>query len=182
MLTDKYITMRHIAILCVSLLAVMALGGCKTNENNYRAAYEMARQKERSGIDSTVYEKIRKEARPSTVDVDGRRLPALDVAVRVTSGLGEPSQLKSYCVAVAQFKQLFNAKAMTTRLRQGGYDAFVVETREPLYYVLAGSSDTASDAAMLLERVAADKSIVLRDPYPFILRPVGRAVQRAAAR
>lgn len=166
--------MKHTPIICAALLAVMVLGGCKTNENNYRAAYEMARQKERAGIDSTVYEKIRKEARPTQVDVAGRQLPALDVAVRVTAGLGDAAQLQPYCVAVAQFKQLFNAKAMTTRLRDGGYEAFVVETREPLYYVIAGGEATAEEAAALLDRVSADKGIVLRDPYPFILRPIGR--------
>lgn len=156
-----------------TIVAILALAGCKTNEKNYRAAYEMARQNERAGIDSTIYEKIRREARPSTLDINGRSLAALTVAVRLTPGDDASARLYPYCVAVAQFKQLFNARTMVKRLRDNGYDAFLVENREPLYYVIAGGSDASADAVSILDRISADKGIVLREPYPFILRPLG---------
>ncbi|MCM1518916.1 MAG: SPOR domain-containing protein [Pseudoflavonifractor sp.] len=164
--------MKRLFIFC-ALVAALAVTGCKTNEKNYRAAYEMARQNERAGIDSTIYEKIRREARPSTLDVDGRTLPVLTVAVRLTPGDDAVKRLYPYCVAVAQFKQLFNARAMVKRLRDNGYVAFLVENREPLYYVIAGGAYAPDEAISVFDRISSDGSVVLREPYPFILRPVG---------
>ena len=80
--------------------------------------------------------------------------------------------LKRYNVAVGQFKQKFNAREMRARLQANGYpDAFIIHTREPLYYVCTATCQTPQEAATALEKVKTDKSIVLRSPLPFILRP-----------
>jgi cell division septation protein DedD len=82
------------------------------------------------------------------------------------------AMLKRYNVVVAQFKQIFNAKAMMGRLKNQGYDAIVLQNPDPLYYVVAGSVDSKNEAVELLKKLTNDKSIVLREPYPCILEPL----------
>ena len=45
------------ALLC----GLLSVSSCKTNENNYRQAYEtaVAKNREASGVDSTIYARIR---------------------------------------------------------------------------------------------------------------------------
>lgn len=153
----------------IAVLAVATLMGCKTNEKNYRAAYEKAVQHERAGIDSTIYEKIRREARPMETEVAGEKVGVMTVPVSVTVGFGHRQQLKRYSVVASQFRQLFNAKTMMNRLKGYGYDAFVVQTREPLYLVIAGSDDEQSMVMKVLDAISKDKRVVLKDPYPCLL-------------
>ena len=80
--------------------------------------------------------------------------------------------VKRYNIVVGQFKQVFNARQMRERLMAGGYpDAFIIHTREPLYYVVTQTVATPEEALAAYERVKADRNIVLRDPLPFVLRP-----------
>lgn len=153
----------------IPILTLAILSGCKTNENNYRQAYETARQKESAGLDSTVYNKIRNEARPTKYNINGENIGMTTINVSVTKGFGEPSQLKHYSIVVNQFRQSFNAKAMTKRLKDNGYDAFIVQTSEPVYYVVAGSFDSKEDALTLLHSLRADTRMVLKEPFPHLL-------------
>ena len=161
-------------ILAFAAIAVIATS-CKTTEANYKAAYERAVERKNEGIDSTVYDAIRREAKPSVIAIDGGvQLPLVTEHVSVTPDNGNTSiTLKRYCIVVGKFKQIFNARSMRTRLASSGNypDAFIVQTREPLYYVCTATCQTPQEAATALEKVKTDKSIVLRSPLPFILRP-----------
>ena len=93
--------------------------------------------------------------------------------VFITPGDSVPNKLKTYNLIIGQFKQLFNANSMRQRLRDMGYtDAFVVQTAEPYYYVVAQDYDDQSQAAAALKRMRANPPFRLRDPLPFLLRPV----------
>ncbi len=151
------------------ILSLIALVGCKTNENNYRQAYEIAQQKERAGLDSTVYDKIRQEARPLTVDVNGESVRMMTQNVSVVPSYGDASQLKRYSVVANKFHQSFNAKAMMHRLQDNGYKAFLLQTSDPVYYVVVGSFDSKEEATFLLRELEADSRIVLKEPYPYLL-------------
>lgn len=144
---------------------------CKTSEANYRAAYELARQKETAGVDSTVYSAIRREERPQTVVIGGDTLAMKSEYVRLTDGCGGTSEgFRPYNVVIARFKQLFNAKSVRSRAIEAGYsDAFIVQTREPLYYVVAVSCATPAEAREALADVSRREPVVMRDPCPFIL-------------
>lgn len=158
----------------IALTALLAVS-CKTNENNYRQAYEtaVAKNRDASGVDSTIYARIRNSAKMSDLVVGQDSLPMRTEYVGYTENGGASREmLKRYNVVVGQFKQVFNARQMRERLLSGGYpDAFIIHTREPLYYVCTATCETAEEAAQALDKVRTDKSIVLRDPLPFILRP-----------
>lgn len=162
-----------IALLAAAVIAVSATS-CKTNESNYRAAYEAAKQKneESRGIEGTVYEKIRNEAIDSRLIVDGDSIPMMTVNVKIASATATPEQVKKYSVVVNQFKQIFNARSQMDRLRANGYpDAFLLETAEPLYYVVAATTDDGEEAKRYYTKILKDKSIVMKSPFPWILRP-----------
>lgn len=162
-------------ILPLILLGALALGACKTTQENYQRAYEtaVAKRGDSSGLDSTIYGRVRTQARMSKLAVGADTLDLRTEALGYTEGGGASREtLKRYNVVVGQFKQVFNARQMRERLIGAGYDgAIIVHTREPLYYVVAGSVETPAEAATLTDRVKADKSIVLRKPLPFLLRP-----------
>lgn len=149
------------------------LCGCKTSEDNYRAAYELARQNDRSGIDSTTYARIRNEAIPVSAVVDGDTLRMKAEYVRLTEGeSADGARLMPRNIVVAQFKQIFNARSLRRRLLELGYtDALILETREPLYYVVAATASDNAAALQLRQQIAADSRIPMRAPFPWVLRP-----------
>lgn len=164
--------MRFMLILLLAGAMLPTMWSCKTSEANYRAAYELARQKDTAGVDSTVYSRIRSEERPQTVVAGGDTLAMKTEYVRLTDGCGGTAEgFRPYNVVIARFKQLFNAKSVRSRAIEAGYkDAFIVQTREPLYYVVAVSCATTAEARKALADVTKRQPVVMRDPCPFILR------------
>lgn len=163
----------------VVLLCVLLLWSCKTNENNYRQAYEKAmeaRQNADADLDSTIYGRARRDfgmqrlvAGNDTVDVKVQH-----VKVTVDGG-GINESLKRYSVVAGQYKQLFTAKSMRERLFEAGYPAsFVVQTSEPYYYVISASYDDAADAVEALRMLESDKPVAMKAPAPYILQRAGR--------
>lgn len=164
--------MKNIIAIIIAAAIATGLFGCKTTEENYRAAYELAKQKNASGgIDSTIYSRIRNEARPQTTIVNGDTLAMKSEYVRLTPDCGSPEQFHTYNVVIAQFKQLFNAKSVRKRAIEAGYaDALIVQTREPLYYVVAASSNSTAEIQKSLGKIQSTPPVVLKEPCPFILR------------
>ena len=155
------------------LMVVFLLASCKTNEVNYRAAYDIAKQKSMDGVDAETYEKMQRESMPSKIVADGDTLRMMRASVGVAKYEGnEGVVLNRYNVAIAQFRQIFNAKAMMGRLKNQGYDAMVLQNPDPMYIVVAGSVENKADAVALIKKLEKDKSIVLKDPYPCILEPL----------
>lgn len=162
---------RYLIAACV---AALAFTGCKTTEANYKAAYEAAKQKneETRGIEGTVYEKIRNEAIESRLIVKNDSIPMSTVQVKIARQTASPDSVKRYSLVVNQFKQVFNATSQMNRLRSEGYpEAFLLETAEPLYYVVASSFDSPEEASAAYKKIIADKSVTMKAPFPWILRP-----------
>lgn len=161
------------------IIAAVALTGaftsCRTTEANYRAAYQTAVAKRDSagGVDSTIYSRIRRDATMSVLAVGSDSLPLRTEYIGYTADGGASREtVKRYVVVAGQFKQLFNAMQMRRRLEGMGYEgAFVVNTREPLYYVCTATSAAADTAAAAFRRLTSDKGLKLLPPAPFILRP-----------
>lgn len=166
---------RYFLPLVWAVIIASVCASCKTTEENFRYSYETARQKAdegNNGIDGTVYDRIRNEAIRSHMVSDGDTIPLNTINVAAVKDVSTPDDVKRYSVAVAQFKQLFNAKSMASRLRERGYDgATVVMTAEPLYYVIAAGADTNAEATALWRKVRADKQMVMKAPFPWILAP-----------
>lgn len=138
---------------------ILTLSGCKTTEENYRKAYDLATQGD-------------KNAQSDIPEISGEEVKVQWAEyVTFTDGCGaDKADFKKHCVVVAQFKQVFNAKAMRNRLAEGKYPhAIVINDREKTYYVVAAAFDTRAEAENALENVSKDKDMSLKAPYPRLL-------------
>lgn len=166
--------MRKLIYLMALLLAAGMLS-CKTNEKNYRQAYErtMARDSARVDFDQTVYGQYRRQERQERVVSAGDTAQVTVRRVNVTPDQGvAESDMQKYNIVVAGFKQLLNAKSMRDRIKDGGYQsAFVVQTPEPYYYVVAATSASLADAQQILQQLRAQSPVAMRSPNPYILVP-----------
>lgn len=155
-------------------VCILVLSGCRTTEKNYREAYErtLARDSSRTDFDETVYGRYRRDIREVPVFTESDTVNSRLVKVEITPDGGAiPENLKQYCVVVAGFKQLFNARSMRERLVDAGVPgAFVVQTREPFYYVVAGSFSAFPDAIALLRRMEQKPPFRLPEK-PYLLTP-----------
>ncbi len=167
--------MRKIIFYMAGLILALGVVSCKTNENNYRAAYQaaVAHREEASGLDSTIYARIRNQAVESKLATGNDTLPIKTEYIGYPKdGGASREKVLRYNIVVGQFKQIFNANAMRQRLLSAGYeDAMILNTREPLYYVIAAACSTAAEAAELYNKVKSDSGLVLREPMPFVLQP-----------
>ncbi|MBR4723047.1 MAG: SPOR domain-containing protein, partial [Muribaculaceae bacterium] len=90
-----------------------------------------------------------------TREVNGEQVRMTGKFVKVSNGQ-DSIALKKYNSVVAEFRQLFNANSMAKRLRDAGYDGtFVVETKEPIYYVVVATADTPEEALDSVKRLRA---------------------------
>ena len=167
--------MKLYGIMAMTVLAAILIPSCKTTEKNYRTAYERtmaAQDTTHLDFDQTIYGRYRRDMRTSEAVIGGDTVATRIQRVYITPGDSVPGKLKNYNLVVGQFKQLFNASSMRQRLRDKGYtDAFVVQTAEPYYYVVAQDYDDQAQAAAALKRLRANPPFRLRDPLPFLLRP-----------
>lgn len=150
-----------------ALLAIIV--SCKTTEKNYREAYELAKE---TTQDSTMLKLIEKEQSPLLTIIEGESVPLRKEYVSVVVEEGTPKEdFKRYNIVVGRYRQIFNARSMQTRMRSLGYDAFVVQTREPAYFVVIYSSDLIKDISLKIKEIQVDKRIVIKSPFPWVLEP-----------
>ena len=122
------------AFLLLSLMALaMMTVGCKTHRKQLPSGIRDGGCKNRdsSGVDSTIYAKIRNSARTSDLVVTGDTMPMRTEYIGYTEDGGASREtIGRYNVVVGQFKQVFNARQMRARLQSSGYDsAFIIHTR-----------------------------------------------------
>lgn len=158
--------------MAVAMLAC-CLWACKPTEKNYRAAYEtaMAARLAADSIDGGVQPMPGSGAERAVVG--GVEVGVVREFVAVTAdGGGIKEYIKRYCVVAARFKQKFNALSMRERLAESGYPgAFVVQTGAPEYFVVAGSTSDAREAAELVRRLEADTACPPQRGCPLVLVP-----------
>ena len=170
------VLVRIFAFCCCVVVAAVALSGCGTNEKNYKTAYDKAKEKDGDGLESTIYNRIREQRREEIMMVGGDSVAVATEYVTAAKDAGfDAGQLKRYNVVAGQFKQLFHAKSLRKRMADGGYgDAIIVETGEPLYYVVVKSTGSLAEAKAVADSVAVASPVKLREGFPFILRASNR--------
>lgn len=158
------------------LLVGIFVTGCRTNENNYRSAYEIAKQKkEKSEENIPGGSRLYKYDLPKETVIEGDTLQALRTYAGIVEGGNiTREEMKKYNVVVGQFKQLFNARQMMSRIKDNGYvDAGVLVTRQNDFLVISNQLSTPGDALSAIRKVEADSMLKLREPLPFVLIPNG---------
>lgn len=146
--------------LSVAVIATSALLiGCKAKESTYKAAYEMAQQKELADESvSTVSQSVEtatvkeETPQPTTVKVEE---PSVKVTVEkvTTVDAGDAAKLKTYNVVVGTFSITTNANSLKNSLISDGYNAFTVQNAKGWYRVVAASFGTREEATSFREAI-----------------------------
>lgn len=166
---------QNLLYFAICLFCIVTICSCKTTEANYRAAYEIAKEKSTSDniLDNATNQQMLLESISSRLIVDGDSIPLKSMHVKISKGCGNPNDIKKYCIAVAEFKMAFNAKSMMNRLRSKGYDTIVVENGDPTYYVIASKYSTPKETKTAFQQIIKDKNIITKTPFPYVIQPIG---------
>lgn len=156
------------------IILAISLYGCKTTEENYRNAYEIAKQKKEKANEALPEgTTLRKYEQPQPMAFGSDTLSVLRTYVSPIEESNLTRQdMKRFNIVVGQFKQKFNAVQMMKRLIENGYpEAGVMLTRQQDYYVVSCSVATPAEAAQGLTKIESDTLLTLRPPLPFVLIP-----------
>ena len=165
-------------LLKIALAAVAVCAGataCRTNEPNYRAAYEKTIAGRDAGVplDSSVYGKVRRQMTVTMLSAGGDSAELRAIPVNPTPAPdGTPGAIpQPYGIVAGQFKTLFNARSLCDRLHETGYtEASIVQTAEPYYYIVASWQPDGATAIAAMRRLQAEAPVAMREPVPFILK------------
>ncbi len=149
-------------------LVALLLTSCKTTEENYRAAYEIAAErKANTSVDRNMSGFIEREKRLGQIQVvagDSVRV----VTERVNIVDGETANLHKYCVVVGDFKQVFNARSFSKRINEaeGSAYSYVIKNSQDVYYVVYRGFDSKDAAAEFLKNKKNFKILVAnKEPW-----------------
>ncbi len=151
------------------VMIVLLVTSCRTTEENYRGAYELAKASgERQ--DSLVSTLIANEQAPTIVNVGDETMKLRKEYVSLVNEDGVPkNKLKQYNIVVGRFRQIFNARSMASRMSSLGYESYVLVDRTPAYFVAVASTDSIEEALQLYKSVVADNRVVYKSPFPWVL-------------
>ena len=143
-------------------LLLFLLPSCKPTEKGYKAAYDAAlgkREAVKADIDVDLPEgALQSVDGPQLKEVDGVKVYLLNQRIRPVEE--DKTLPESYNVAIGTYKMNTNSKAQAQALKEEGYDAFSAKDTEGMYYTIAGSFPTLSEAVKFYEKYKAGKDRV----------------------
>lgn len=153
---------------CITL--ALLLTACYTTEENYKAAYDKAKERTRENMGGTIYDMSQAERVRATEIINGDSVRLLRSYFNVVDDKYEAT--KKYGVVVAEFDQLINARSYRDRLKQNeGFQSYVVYTnREKKYCVVAQAYDEKELAALFIRNIKQHMKMKVLVPRPYILQ------------
>ena len=153
---------------CITL--ALLLTACYTTEENYKAAYDKAKERTRENMGGTIYDMSQAERVRATEIINGDSVRLLRSYFNVVDDKYEAT--KKYGVVVAEFDQLINARSYRDRLKQNeGFQSYVVYTnREKKYCVVAQAYDENEPAALFIRNIKQHMKMKVLVPRPYILQ------------
>lgn len=153
---------------CITL--ALLLTACYTTEENYKAAYDKAKERTRENMGGTIYDMSQAERVRATEIINGDSVRLLRSYFNVVDDKYENT--KKFGVVVAEFDQLLNARSYRDRLKQNeGFQSYVVYTnREKKYCVVAQAYDEKELAALFIRNIKQHMKMKVLVPRPYILQ------------
>ena len=153
---------------CITL--ALLLTACYTTEENYKVAYDKAKERTRENMGGTIYDMSQAERVRATEIINGDSVRLLRSYFNVVDDKYEAT--KKYGVVVAEFDQLLNARSYRDRLKQNeGFQSYVVYTnREKKYCVVAQAYDEKESAALFIRNIKQHMKMKVLVPRPYILQ------------
>lgn len=158
------------AAIAVSLS--LAFTACKTTEENYQRAYDIAKAKKTEGLTAEEIAGFNREAAMPKTVYNGDSIPLRPMYVKGVAD-ANGAAARRYNVIVASFKQRFNAMSVFNRLKDGGYPgALILSDKDQRYYVGAFSTDTLPSAIATMQALSASSPLTITPGFPYILEKV----------
>ena len=153
---------------CITL--ALLLTACYTTEENYKAAYDKAKERTRENMGGTIYDMSQAERVRATEIINGDSVRLLRSYFNVVDDKYEST--KKFGVVVAEFDQILNARSYRDRLKQNeGFQSYVVYTnREKKYCVVAQAYDEKEPAALFIRNIKQHMKMKVLVPRPYILQ------------
>lgn len=153
---------------CITM--ALLLTACYTTEENYKAAYDKAKERTRENMGGTIYDMSQAERVRATEIINGDSVRLLRSYFNVVDDKYEAT--KKYGVVVAEFDQLINARSYRDRLKQNeGFQSYVVYTnREKKYCVVAQAYNEKEPAALFIRNIKQHMKMKVLVPRPYILQ------------
>lgn len=160
------------------VVALTAIGftACKTTEENYRKAYDIAKAKQTEGLTQEEIAAMNiEESMPRTI-FQGDSIPLRSEYLALKEGGGDLKKVYRYNVVVASFRQLFNARSVLGRLVDAGYaNASLLVDGKSRYYLSLSSTDSLQEAVDTLSALQNGTlkpkcPIAPSPPCPYILQ------------
>lgn len=153
---------------CITL--ALLLTACYTTEENYKAAYDKAKERTRENMGGTIYDMSQAERVRATEIINGDSVRLLRSYFNVVDDKYENT--KKFGVVVAEFDQLINARSYRDRLKQNeGFQSYVVfANREKKYCVVAQAYDEKEPAALFIRNIKQHMKMKVLVPRPYILQ------------
>lgn len=153
---------------CITL--ALLLTACYTTEENYKAAYDKAKERTRENMGGTIYDMSQAERVRATEIINGDSVRLLRSYFNVVDDKYENT--KKFGVVVAEFDQLINARSYRDRLKQNeGFQSYVVYTNhEKKYCVVAQAYDEKEPAALFIRNIKQRMKMKVLVPRPYILQ------------
>ena len=159
--------MKHLPYL---ITVALLLTACHTSEENYKAAYDKAKERTRENMGANTYDMVQAEKMRPTVVIDGDSVRLLRAYCNVVDD--KAANTKKFSVVVAEFDQLINARSYRDRLKQNeGFPSYVLYTnRDKKYCVVAQAYDTKEEAARFIRNISQHMKMKVLVPRPYILQ------------
>ena len=140
----------------------LILTSCKPTEKGYQAAYDAAKNKREAAIADLGVDlpkgAFQQVDGPQLKEVDGVQVYVLNENLKPADFVMElPEQ---YNVAIGKYKMVTNCKAQAEELLHNGYHAFPAKTKDDVYYTIAGSFPSLSEAVKFYEDYRKGKNRV----------------------
>ena len=163
--------MKHYMLLAVAVLMLSAVG-CKTSEENYKAAYDTAVARTHENVGLEAYDKVQAEKRRYTEVVNGDSVRVVRAHCNIVDG--QHTDVKKYSVVVAVFDQLINARSYRDRLKeQEGFESYVVmNNADKKYHVIVQGFDDKPQAVAFIKNIQENPTFMkmkILVPIPWIL-------------
>lgn len=144
--------MKHIKYIAAGL-GLLMLAGCKPTEKNYKAAYDAAMAR-RAADEATMLADMPDMMAAIDMDAPRRVDVGADTVLVKTKSLApiDTFNMLPYNVTVAIYKMSTNAKAHSERLRQEGYNSYVLKDNEGQFYTVSEAFDSLEPTPASIRR------------------------------
>jgi len=140
--------MKKTLVMALAIVAALSMTSCRSSKTLSQAATVASPTEEVQEVAPITYTTPKRTERTTPVAQAGDRQEKVTVV-----NSGDAALLKDYNVVVGAFSNKTNAENFKNKMRQRGYNSFLVQNASGLYRVVAGGYDTREQAVNVRDNI-----------------------------